>query len=221
MSNTRTLRQRLGNRTIVIAAGVIGFALGGVSLVAANQSDDSADDNPSSSIDISASTPTPSNSIDDSSSTVVTVDTPATLVTAPDSSSPAVTVITVDDSVDDSVDDNTSSSTPNTVDDNTSSSTPNTVDDNTSTSGPGSSVPTQNLPAPFTRTYSSTGGSITISWSGSAFTLVSVAAADGFTAEVEDARWDRVRVDFEGNDDDARIEVRISDDDGSLRVRID
>lgn len=219
MSTTRTLRQRLGNRTIVIAAGVIGFALGGVSLVAANHGDDSADDNPSSSIDISVSAP--GSSIDDSSSTVATVDTPATLVTAPESSSPAATVITVDDSVDDSIDDNTSSSTPNTIDDDTSSSTPNTVDDDTSTSGPGSSVPTQNLPDPFTRTYSSAGGSITVSWSGSAFTLVSVTPADGFTAEIEDARWDRIRVDFEGNDDDARIEVRISDDDGSLRVNID
>lgn len=219
MSTTRTLRQRLGNRTIVIAAGVIGFALGGVSLVAANHGDDSADDNPSSSIDISVSAP--GSSIDDSSSTVATVDTPATLVTAPESSSPAATVITVDDSVDDSIDDNTSSSTPNTIDDDTSSSTPNTVDDDTSTSGPGGSVPTQNLPDPFTRTYSSAGGSITVSWSGSAFILVSVTSADGFTAEIEDARWDRVRVDFEGNDDDARIEVRISDDDGSLRVNID
>ncbi|MDP2291394.1 MAG: hypothetical protein Q8M22_09395 [Actinomycetota bacterium] len=221
MSNTRTLRQRLGTRTAVIAAGAIGFALGGVSLVAANHGDDSADDNPSSSIDISVSAPTPSNTIDDSSSTVVTVDTPATLVTAPETSSPAATVITVDDSVDDSIDANTSSSTPNTVDDDTSSTTPNTVDDDTSTSGPGSSVPTQSLPDPFTRTYSSAGGSITVSWSGSAFTLVSVTPADGFSAEIEDARWDRIRVDFEGGDDDTRIEVRISDDDGSLRVNID
>lgn len=219
MSNTRTLRQRLGSRTAVVAAAAIGFALGGVTLVAANHGDDSADDSPSSSIDVTVSAP--SSSIDGSSSTVATIDTPATLVTAPDSSSPAVTVITVDDSVDDSVDDNTSSSTPNTIDDNPTSSTPNTIDDNTSTSGPNSSVPTQNLPAPFTRTYSSAGGSITVSWSGSAFTLVSVAAADGFTAEVEDARWDRIRVDFDGNDGDARIEVRISDDDGSLRVKID
>lgn len=213
MSNSRTLRQRLGNRTAVIVAGTIGFALGGVSLVAANQSDGSADDNPTSSIDVSVSTPTPSNSVDDSSTTVVTVETPATLVTAPESSTTDVTVITVDE--------NTSSSTPNTIDDSTSSPTPNTIDDNTSTSGPGSSVPSQSLPAPFTRTYTSAGGSITVDWSGTAFTLVSVAAADGFTAEIEDARWDRIRVDFEGDDDAAHIEVRISDDDGNLRVKID
>ena len=77
------------------------------------------------------------------------------------------------------------------------------------------------MPAPFTETYTSAGGSITVSWSGTAFTLGSVTAAEGYSAEVKDSRWDRVRVEFKGDDGDSRIEVRISDDDGSLRVRID
>ncbi|MCE9621182.1 MAG: hypothetical protein K8R99_02435 [Actinomycetia bacterium] len=111
-------------------------------------------------------------------------------------------------------------STPDSVDD-TVNSTPNSVDDDSNSSVPDNSTPGQPLPAPFTETYTSAGGSITVTWNGTAFTLDSVNAATGFTAEIHDQRSDRIRVDFEGNDGDARIEVRISDDDNSLRVRID
>ena len=43
----------------------------------------------------------------------------------------------------------------------------------------------------------------------------------GFDVEIKDQRWDRIRVEFKGSGDDARIEVRISDDDNSVRVKID
>ena len=105
--------------------------------------------------------------------------------------------------------------TPPVTDDSTDDSTDNTTDDSTSNSNPGAP-----LPAPFSQTYNSNGGSITVTWTGTAFVLDSVSAADGYTAEIEDQRWDRIRVDFEG-DNDSRIEVRISDDDNSVRVRID
>jgi hypothetical protein len=79
-------------------------------------------------------------------------------------------------------------------------------------------VPT-NLPGPFTRTYSSAGGSITVSWSGTSFSLVSISPASGYTADIKDNAWDRIRVEFENDDNDYRIEVRLND--GSIRVRID
>src|SRR6056297_2253691 len=95
----------------------------------------------------------------------------------------------------------------------TSGSTVTTVDDGPVTSvddGPTTSVASA-LPEPFTTSYSSSGGSIGVTWSGTAFTLNSVTPAAGFRAEIEHQSWDRVRVDFEGADDDARIEVRIND----------
>ncbi|NNE11338.1 MAG: hypothetical protein HKN41_03745 [Ilumatobacter sp.] len=67
--------------------------------------------------------------------------------------------------------------------------------------------------------YSSAGGTITVSWSGTALRLEAVSPASGFRAEIEDQAWDRIRVDFEGDDDDARIDVRF--DDGDIRVRVD
>lgn len=91
------------------------------------------------------------------------------------------------------------------------------------TSAPSSSAPTTSEPsqavAPFTDTYQSVGGSITVTWSGSAFTLQAVSPAPGFVADVEDSSAARVRVRFEGADDDSRIEVRVAD--GRLSVDID
>jgi len=111
---------------------------------------------------------------------------------------------TIDDTPTTTIDDRPTT----TVDD-----TPTTVDDTPTTTIASS------LPAPFTTSYSSAGGSIDVTWSGTAFTLNSVSPAAGFRAEIEDQSWDRVRVDFESDDHDARIEVRIND--GRLRVGID
>jgi hypothetical protein len=73
-------------------------------------------------------------------------------------------------------------------------------------------------PAPFTRTYQSGGGSITVSFDGMRLSLDSVAAALGHEAEIEDDRGDRIRVRFTGPNE-SRIEVRVEN--GEIRERIE
>ncbi len=87
-------------------------------------------------------------------------------------------------------------------------------------SSPTSSVPSTTNPsvAPFTRTYDSAGGSITVDWDGDSFTLLSVAPAAGFSSEIEDQQATRIRVRFSGDSDDSRIEVRVNN--GQLIVDI-
>jgi len=79
----------------------------------------------------------------------------------------------------------------------------------TSVTAPGSTVPTG--PAPFTETYTSTGGSITVRWDGTALHLEGTAPAVGFDPDVEDDLADRIRVRFRGDDGDFRIEIRFED----------
>ena len=204
----------------------------------------SGDTTPATSIDLTVPT-VPDNTIgDDATSSTVpdnTIDDNATNSTVPDN--------TIDDNAtnstvpDNTIDDDSSSSTvpDNTIDDDSSSSTvpDNTIDDDSSSStvpdntidddSSSSTVPdntivddsstARQLPGPFTETYQSAGGSISVSWSGSAFSIDSISPAAGFVADIEDTSWDKVRVDFENDDDDARIEVRLHD--GQIRVRID
>ena len=200
-----TIRRFLGNRTAVAAAGAVGFMLGAGGLVAAQAG------------------------ADDAAPVTTQVDTTDVTVTSVDDSTPT----SVDDSTPTSVDD----STPTSIDD----STPTSVDDgddddNTSTSiddddgdddddETSTSVPAA-LPAAFTETYQSNGGSISVSWSGTTFSIDSISPAGDYEAEIEDNSWDKVRVDFDfvgGNSgsghNDTRIEVRLHD--GSIRVRID
>ena len=86
------------------------------------------------------------------------------------------------------------------------------------TTTPTTTTEAEGGPAPFTRTYSSAGGSITVSWNGSALSLDAVTPAEGYSAEIEDQRADRVRVRFEGAGD-SRIEIRVED--GEVRDRIE
>jgi hypothetical protein len=88
----------------------------------------------------------------------------------------------------------------------------------TTTTLPNTTTTVEAGPDPFTRTYSSAGGSITVSWNGTALSLDAVTPAPGYSAEVEDQRADRVRVRFEG-DDDSRIEIRVED--GEVREQIE
>ena len=211
---SRLLTSRLG----IVAAATIGFAVGAVGFAAAQPDDTSpevmappasTDDGPTTSVDdgptvTSGSTVT---TVDDGPVTTVNDDGPVTTV---GDDGPVTTVD--DDGPTTSVDDGptvTSGTTVTTVDDGPVTS----VDD-----GPTTSVASA-LPEPFTTSYSSSGGSIGVTWSGTAFTLNSVTPAAGFRAEIEHQSWDRVRVDFEGADDDARIEVRIND--GRLQFRVD
>ena len=192
-----TIRRFLGNRTAVAAAGAVGFMLGAGGLVAAQAG------------------------ADDAAPVTTQVDTTDVTVTSVDDSTPT----SVDDSTPTSIDD----STPTSVDDgddddNTSTSIDDDDgdddDDETSTSVPAA------LPAAFTETYQSNGGSISVSWSGTTFSIDSISPAGDYEAEIEDNSWDKVRVDFDfvgGNSgsghNDTRIEVRLHD--GSIRVRID
>jgi hypothetical protein len=90
---------------------------------------------------------------------------------------------------------------------------PGTTTPTTSTTPTTTAVPL----APFTETFSSAGGSITVNWNGSALSLVSADPAAGYTTKIEDNQADRVRVRFEGADN-WRIEVRISN--GQRQVTI-
>ena len=208
-----TIRRFLGNRTAVAAAGAVGFMLGAGGLVAAQAGADDAAP-VTTQVDTTDVTVT---SVDDSTPTSVDDSTP----TSVDDSTPT----SVDDSTPTSIDD----STPTSVDDgddddNTSTSIDDDDgdddDDETSTSVPAA------LPAAFTETYQSNGGSISVSWSGTTFSIDSISPAGDYEAEIEDNSWDKVRVDFDfvgGNSgsghNDTRIEVRLHD--GSIRVRID
>jgi hypothetical protein len=73
-------------------------------------------------------------------------------------------------------------------------------------------------PAPFTKTYDSSGGSITVSWNGSSLSLDSVNPGAGYTGEIEDNAAARIRVRFRGPGD-SRIEVRFEN--GQVTSRID
>ena len=86
----------------------------------------------------------------------------------------------------------------------------------TSSSSTSSTVATQG-PAPSTKTYNSSGGSITVTWNGSALSLDSVNAATGYTAEIEDNSSTRVRVRFVGPAD-SRIEIRFENGDVTERI---
>jgi hypothetical protein len=235
------------NRIAVIAAATIGFTVGAAGFaVAKNGADDpvaapstTVDDAPSTTDDAPTTTvdEEPTITIDDAPSTTLerpgtTIDLtiPAPSITIDDSTSttiadgPSTTIddgpsTTVDDSPSTTIDDGPST----TIDDSPSTSIDDgpstTIDDSPSTTiddGPSTTV--SSLPAPFTQTYSSSGGSISVTWTGSSFSLGAVSPAAGYSAEIEDQAWDRIRVDFEGPDDH-RVEVRI--DDGQLRVRVD
>ncbi len=172
MSNTnspRTGRPAFGRRGLIIGAAAIGFAIGGYTLASAAQGA-FFDDNPSPS-DLSV---------------------PGTDGTVVDDSGVDSTLSTVSSSTDDS--------TSSTIDDNGSddNGTSTTIDDHgNDDDDDDNSTTTVNglpLPDPFTETYTSTGGSITLTWTGTKFVIDSIDAAAGFTAEIDDQRWDRVRV---------------------------
>lgn len=190
-----TAPRRFG-RQFVIGATAIGITLGVAGLASAAQAVLSGNDDPTPSV-VSVANDTPG--ADDTSTTVDDNGT--------DTSD--VTESSLESSADDSVEDEATASS---IDDNSD-------DDSDDDSSSSSSTP-QALPDPFTKTYTSAGGSITVSWTGTAFTLDSVDPVDGSSPEIKDQRWDRVRVEFKGSAE-GRIEVRLSDDDNSIRVRID
>ncbi len=62
---------------------------------------------------------------------------------------------------------------------------------------------------PFTKTYDSVYGSITVNWNGSALSLLTVSPIAGATAEIQDQETLKIRVLFVGGDE-SRIEIRVN-----------
>lgn len=141
----------------------------------------------------------------------------ADTVTAPDTSLPSSTAVVTAPQTTGSTPGSTSvpsqpggttASTPTNSPPQTSAGTPST--DTSTVTSTGTSTGTSTVTtAPVTRTFSSTGGSITVRLAGGALSLVGSSPADGYTAEVEDDRPDRVRVRFRGESRSTRIEVRL------------
>jgi hypothetical protein len=141
--------------------------------------------------------------------------------------------VSVDDRVtstvaggDDESEDPTDSTTVQSSSGPVSSSDPSTSTPDTST--PSTSTPSTSTPStsvggttldPFTRGYTSAGGSITVAWDGESFDLLSVSPGAEFTAEIEHEEPTRVRVRFRSSSADHRIDVRV--DAGVLSVVID
>ena len=100
----------------------------------------------------------------------------------------------------------------------TTSAAATTTTDDTSTSSSVSSTTDAPGPAPFTETYESPGGSITVDWDGTRLSLLSVAPAPGFSSEIKDDNPDRVRVEFDDGATDWRIDVRFTGDDVTVEV---
>jgi cytoskeletal protein RodZ len=102
------------------------------------------------------------------------------------------------------------STSPQPITDPAAVTPPSTTSPTTAPTAPTTSSAPVVADPPFTRRYDSPGGSITVDWSGSALSLVSVDANAGYTSEIEDQSVSRIRVRFRG-DADVRIEVRVRD----------
>lgn len=226
-NSPRTGRPASGRRGLIIGAAAIGFAIGGYSLASAAQGA-FFDDNPTPA---AASVPGTDDTVVDDSAVDTTADTvtdDSTAGTATDDSTADSIEGAGDDNGTDSGDDSTADSVEDEsgddngtdVGDDNGTDSDDEGDDDNGHHGSSTTVAAA-LPDPFTETYDSAGGSITVSWDGAKFTIDAIDAADGFTAEIKDQRSDRVRVEFKGHGEDSRIEVRISDDDNSVRVTID
>lgn len=134
-----------------------------------------------------------------------------------DDSTPGSTPVTTDGSTPDSTPGTTPNSTPNstpgTTDDSTPNSTPNSTPDSTPDSTPGLPI------GPFTETYTTVGGSVTVSFDGTRLRVTGIGAAPGYETEIKKNDGDDVEVRFEADDDESRIRVRI--DDGSIRAEVE
>ena len=99
----------------------------------------------------------------------------------------------------------------------TSSSSTSSSTSSSSSSSTSTSLAAQG-PAPFTKTYNSAGGSITVTWDGTALSLGAVNPAADATVEVEDNTASRIRIRFHGAAE-SRIEIRYEN--GQITERID
>jgi hypothetical protein len=105
---------------------------------------------------------------------------------------------------------------------NTAASTPPTSrhENTTPNTGPAATTPSTNPPAQ-QRTYSSTGGSVTVRFANGKLTLVSYVAAAGYSPTVHQNKPDDVEVRFRKNGDSAETRVRVRVVNGRLVSEID
>lgn len=222
------IRKFLKNRTAVVAAASAGFLIGAAGFAAAEGgviggADDSTATIPSSVASTlpDATTPTTAPATDPTTapSTDPATTAPATDPTTAPSTDPATTAPATDPG--------TTGPTTSVEDDATSTSVEDedeTGDDSTSTSVEDDED--NAAVEAFTKTYTSAGGSITVTWDGSRLTLDAVTPNAGFSAQVEEQSSDRVRVDFESDEgnsgsgnNESRIEVRVHN--GEVREEIE
>ncbi len=164
-------------------------------------------------VQVGGSTPT---SVGDSSSTTIDDSTSTTIDEPTSSTAGDTTSSTIDDSTSTTIDDNTSTTaledtTSSTVGDTTST----TMDDSTSTTVDDD----DDVPAGSGSETHSVGGvaTVTIAWADGRMSLVSVSVADGWQTEEQETRADRIKIEFESDDDgEARFEAEFHD--GSIRV---
>ena len=83
--------------------------------------------------------------------------------------------------------------------------------------GHGGSTPTT-VAAPVTKTYSSTGGKVTIRFANGRLTLVSHSASPGYTTEVHTNKPDDIELRFSNGTAESRIRIQV--DNGQLRPEI-
>lgn len=99
----------------------------------------------------------------------------------------------------------------------TDSTPPTSAPPQTSTTSTSTTVPFES----YSKTYNTTGGSVTIVVSGEYVTLVTYFVEVGWTIEVEDSGPEKVEIHFEQNDGDDEIEFEARIHDGELEVSIE
>lgn len=182
---------------------------GGVPSSTTGPDDSSSTSVPSSSSSTGATAP--------STSTPGTSPSPSTPATSPSTSAPSTSAPSTSTGSGGSPSSSTATAPSTTVPGTTSTSdgtTSTTIDDHTST--------TQRSLAPGSDTYRIPGvATIAIAWADGRLTLVSYTVTSGWTAEIEDQRSDRIRIDFQSEDGDARFEARLDGDGVQVEARKD
>lgn len=215
------LRKVLG----VVTTAVVGLLLVGVAWAAGDQAGDiSSSGSDSIAADSSVASTDSSVASTAATSSVATSGTASTGTsvanTSPTSNSGSVTSTSVDDSSTTSVRLVDTSTTSTTVDTTTSTSlgddtTSTTVDDNDRDESRGP-APVNTAPTSY---QVGAAGSVTLQIAAGRLILIDAVAASGWTAEVDRADGEEIRVEFDNGDDTAKFEARVHN--GELRIRVE
>lgn len=214
------LRKVLG----VVTAAAVGLLLVGVAWAAGDQAGDitssgsqgTAADSSSASTDSSVASTGATSSV----ATLGTASTGTSVAnTTPTSNAGSVTSTSVDDNSTTSISLVDTSTTSTTV----ASTTSTSVDDTTSTTVDDNDREETRGPAPVNTaptTYQvGSSGTVTVQISAGRLVLIDATAASGWTALIDRANGEEVRVEFDNGDDTAKFEARVHN--GELRVRVE